>query len=291
MDVKTAVSILNTEKPFLCMEEIPDIEGYKTWSLTWCQFRQLQGIISGAGFGETLQENIDFFIGRGVYLYSQVDESGPMHYPAMGYCNYGYLMDDDSLHMWYETTRGTILSISTNGDETFYQVHLPEDRLGGFHHREIDYVLSGRTSEQYERWYNCQCFDDRETEYREYSEFHNRHMVPRGYAKVHNLEEFKISRQIDNAIQCVHGDWSTKYGIGPNIDKIIGFDYKIKPSAEEKKEAAAAVLRELEQAAERWQKLLNEWGIDENTLNQYEYYDDDDDAEAYEDYSDEDYID
>jgi len=291
MQVETAMSILNTEKPFLCLEEIPDIEGYKTWSFSWEQFSQLQGIISGALFGKSLAENIKFFLFRGTYLASQVDENGP-NYPAMGYCNYGYLMDDDSLlHMWYETTRGTILSLSTNGEDTIYQVHLPGNRVGGFHNKEIDYVLSGRTKAQYERWYNCHCLDNRDQEYHEWATFHNQHMVPKGYDKVHNLEQFKLSNKIDNAIEYVHGDWSTKYGIGAKINTLIGFGYNIQPSEYEKKEAAVAILKELQQAAENWQKLLTEWGIDENTLNQYEYYDDDDDAEAYEDYSDEDYID
>lgn len=243
--------------PF-CTAGAPSLKGDElSWSFGWEQFEAAQAAISGAEFGETIEESIAWFLDRGEYLAGQAGLNEYSYHPVMGYCSYGWFENEGVLYLWYETTRGTILAQFSDGTETGFQVMLPASRKGGFHNECLDYAKAGRTLGDQRRWENAY-LDPESDAYREFAEWHNQHMVGLGYEPMLTQQQLILKRRTEKVLKCVHGDWAVKYGIGEMIAEMIGREGGVTAPHARQVEIAEYVRERLLDALCDWNRLMTE---------------------------------
>jgi len=135
----------------------------------------------------------------------------------------------------------------------------------------VDAAMCGRTEAMGTRWHNAgmQIGSPGGFEiYQEFSQWHNENMVPLGYEAVMTAPQRLREWQINAALGNVHGEWAEKYRIGCMIAAMLGYGECFAavpgspvppadlPSAKESRQYAAAILADLEDAAEKWKALI-----------------------------------
>lgn len=167
-------------------DALPNISKSISFEMTWEQFQLVQGACSGASFSSDPAKSIQFLADREKRLGGEASEQE--EYGLQDYCSSGFRMVEGWIHLWYETTRGTVLcQIVGPAGEVGYKVHLPERRGKGYHRSIIDAALAGQTLDMYQRWYNAYMFD--EERYAEQVAWHLKNMVPLGYPPLSSWEE------------------------------------------------------------------------------------------------------
>ena len=263
------------------MPGLADLYGkYRVFEVTTDQFQTIQQIVSGARFGETLEESVDFLEGREWMLHEEADENDTyqLNYP---HCSSGFFkFESGFLSLWYETTSGTLLSqwfkVRDEGLSTSFEVCIPHERClkgKGNHHYEIVRVISGMTLEMYQRWNNSSSILGKETDYDEMSRFHNEKMVPNGWAPIKTLQQLKMTRDINHALRHVYGTSGLERGIGEQIRSILGPDGEFNAgmsrpclSGANRLLKAEEILSELETATARFKQVCEKWA-DESGLS------------------------
>jgi hypothetical protein len=301
--IQSAIETLARETGRWVTNSLPDLTGYIEFEFTAEQFALAQSIISGANLGPSLEDSVSFLVARECQLHEEAsgnDEEHGCYALGNSYCSSGWTFlneqemaaEKSALCLWYETTSGTILVhlVSPEGSHGFW-VYLPEARKWGTHYTELSRVAAGMTRDQYDRWYNSYCLgDEKLPDYAEWADWHNAKMVPLGFKPMITGEQLAMDRQIDKALQYVHGDWAQKYGIATHISALLGygdafFASEPKPGktlkGRERLEQAALVLKDLEQATANWKALLGQWTA-EDGISSEDYLTCED--EDYEDY-------
>jgi hypothetical protein len=152
---------MGTEVPTEYRGNVINPKNYIVFELSEEQFETVQWIVSEAGLSPaSLQENIHYIADRE----NSLD-------PDFPYCKFGAFATDE-ITFWYETTRGTILSVSfdTSGGVQC-SVMLPKHRENGHHHQQIVMVLEGMTLTQHRNWNNCLCMENKAQYAPEYRDF------------------------------------------------------------------------------------------------------------------------
>jgi hypothetical protein len=274
---------------------LPTIDEIEGFSFTREQFALVQHVIwnsEPSSLGESLEGSISFLLEREIYLQGQADNSEYGH-PG-SYCSSGWEYQEQTLYFWYETTSGTIMLHSWKEGEEIFGVYLPSERKGGKHYTELTRVKAGMTKDQYDRWYNSYCLgDDKIPDYAEWAEWHNTHMAPLGFERMITGEQLLRDRQIRRALKYAHGKWAQEYGLGTRISALLGygdafFASKPRPGSvlqgAKMQEQASLVLKDLEEATQKWRDLMAEWGCEPTVQDRH---DEDEDYEGLDvDYED-----
>lgn len=269
------IATLSQMSKFACHKELPfqtdeEVDSYAFFNMDWSQFEAAQAAISGFQFAENIEASIERFLDRDTRLRLEAEENEEYGLPH-GYCSYGYFQIENCIYLWYETTRGSVLCQVYDFVEKGYafQICLPKSRLGGFHHKQIDYAVQGRTLAQQKKWYNAYLRDDL-ADYTEEAAWHNLHMTKLGYDAMLTGEQYALQRKIDNALGTVHGSWACEYGIGQTIvQKLLGYHFVSSPSPVDElpdpENGIKLVYKQLKDALENWETLAVELGVDLQT--------------------------
>lgn len=302
--ISAAIETLTQETGRWVTNTLPQVDGCIVFEFSSEQFQLAQKIVSGASLGPDLEGSVAFLVAREDRFHEEAtgnEEANGYYGLGNNYCSSGWRFvrgEDvaeegeevsDTLYLWYETTRGTVLchAVACNGQENF-SIYLPKSREMGNHHYELARVKAGMTDEQYARWYNSHCLgNDKIPDYAEWAEFHNEKLVQLGFKPMVTGAQLALDRQIDSALKYVYGEWAQEYGIGPSLSALLGYGdsfFACEPrpgtplTGKPRIEKATYVLRQLEEATLRWRSLVETWSSS-GDLEDYE-----EDLEDYEDY-------
>jgi len=171
-------------------------EMFLSFSLSKEQYAIVEPNITRCRLAGGFHSAVEFLVNRDVRLQAECAASdGELEYP---YCA-SYVNSELAV---YETTSGTLLSVSKDGN---YKISLPIDRQGGHHHKIIILVLAGITADQLSHHENLHVLheDGNEALYVELAALYDAALMPYGYEPQISWQQREDDRKAGTA-----ADWS-----------------------------------------------------------------------------------
>jgi len=236
---------------------------YEIYEMTWGQLQAFQSQCSGSRIGATLEETLEWLLARSEDLHQDALGYDDYGLPC-GYCLFGAFINQEGgeLVAWYETTSGTVLAgiYPEEGDAKFH-VFLPASRVGGYHHREIQYALAGATMAMRQRWHNAEMFLDdpqKRAAYEEHAEWFNASalVAEYGHEPMLKAESLRLEQKCLGVLRILD---SLGYRMGAVVST-LGWN-----EAEQVEEMLSSALK-------KWRKIRQEegWTTQSEDLEDYE---------------------